>query len=1045
MRKTHWLALALALLCAALLLFSSCSCNPTPTPEPEVKTVTVTFDYRDGSEAVTTTIEEGEIVEEPTAPARTDYDFGGWFTDAACTTPAAFGKIEENTTFYALWVPHNYVLIRFDTCGGAAIAPVAVKRGELLPAPEDPTREGYTFAGWFTDSEGTAPFRFSESPAESMTLYAVWRAAEGYRNVYGYVDGKLVARTVVREGEALTALSVGEEYLCNWYADEGLAKRYDFSAPVNDDLYLYGDLYSAGLTIADGTVLSYAGAGTHVIVPAKWEGKAVTAIGAHAFKGCASLLTVKLPDSIKTVGTSAFSGCVKLQSVNLTAGCTSVGAYAFSRCERLVSFGTVASLAEIADGTFLGCGMLEEITVSPDVTAIGAYAFSGCGALTTLELGDKILSIGEYAFSDCTSLAAFHIPRALEELGNGALTGCSSTVEISGGNRKYKVVAGNLYGEFGTTLLKYVPGEKGESTVTLPGGVTTIAANAFYGNDTLKTLDLRGITLEAGALAGMRALEELTMDTLPTGNPFLAYFFGAPTGTANGSTGVFVPASLHTLNLASEQRRIEDNAFYGCTGLKTVTGISSVRYIGAGAFAYTAIETLKIPATVTAIGEGAFNRCESLRSLEIEADNRAYAAFDGCLYDKSLRRLLVVPRQKTTIAFPDSVTEIASGAFFRSGVKEVVVPASVKTIGAGAFAEAAALEHLSVPFIGASATENTYMLYIFGGTIRGSKNADGSVDYSADNTGAAPATLKKLTVTGTLTAVPDFAFAYLEDTAEFALTGEITAIGMYAYYRTAPEVVKIPATVTQIGDYAFASMSNLKEVTVPGSVGAGLGIAVFYSNSALEIIRFEEGVTVIPRATCYPYTARDSTTGNTIYSSSLKEVYLPASLVEIGEMAFAYMGTYTSGTLNTRFSDELRFTLPANGALKMLGKGAFYMSSVKNLTLPATLEEVGELCFAFCGKLANIAFGNEKDGSALKTLGAASFVSCTGLDTMTIYKKVTATADLPELVQFQPAEEVSYNVFENASVPRIYVYGVALYQKAPYWDDYDKQLFEIGA
>ena len=49
------------------------------------------------------------------------------------------------------------------------------------------------------------------------------------------------------------------------------------------------------------------------------------------------------------------------------------------------------------------------------------------------------------------------------------------------------------------------------------------------------------------------------------------------------------------------------------------------------------------------------------------------------------------------------------------------------------------------------------------------------------------------------------------------------------------------------------------------------------------------------------------------------------------------------------------------------------------------------------------------------------------------------------LEQYRPSDDqIQYNVFEGIEVPAIYVYGSAYYRQAPYWDSYDKQIFEIN-
>lgn len=1051
MRKFNLFLVILTLLCVALFAVSCDGTNPedttgeTQTIAPEDQTLRIAFDYRDGSALVELRLNAGETVSEPEAPSRPGYDFGGWFQDEALSVAAVFGTVRSDMTYYAAWVPHTSCLVRFDSLGGSAVASAVVEKGKAVSAPADPTREGYTFSGWYTDKDCTNAFAFSAALTENTTLYAGWKVADGYAEVSGYIDGSLAATEVVKKGETASPLSPDGEYGYLWYTDADLTTLYSFSTAVNESLRLYGIAYSQGLEIRDGVVVSYTGGVKHVIVPAKWDGKNVTAIGDRAFKGDHTVQTVRLPEGIASIGTSAFADCAKLTSINLTAACRTVGDYAFSGCTRLSDIGSIESLTAIAEGTFLGCESLTKADLSA-VTAIGAHAFSGCKSLQSVTLGDQTTSIGDYAFSDCASLGEFYLPAKLATLGDGVLVGCAPTLTITGGNSTYHTINGSLYyrsGKNAEKLLKYLPGSQDETTLSLPSGVTAIGANAFYGNTNLTTVNLTGYTLEAGSLAGMKAVRELTIDTLPSAHPFLAYYFGAANGSANGATGIFVPSTLEKISFRTEQTALADYAFYGCTGLKTVEGISKIRSIGAYAFAYTALETLKLPAGVTSIGGGAFSRCEKLSAFETESGNTAYSVYDGCLYNKSYSELLIVPRQKETIEFHSGVRKIAAGAFFKSRIKDVVVPDSVTEIAASAFANADALETLTVPFIGGSAAENTYMIYIFGGSIF-STETDGKTEYRVSNSGAAPASLRKLTVRGALTAIPDFAFAYLENVSEFAINGAVESIGIYGYYNTGLKEVVIPSTVKKVGEYAFANMYELESVTVPGSVGAGLGTAVFYNNRNLKIVRFEEGVTVIPDAACFPYSSYDRTTGNTTYSSAIEELYLPSTLEKIGNQAFAYAGTITSGADSTRFL-ELKFVMAKGNALTEIGDSAFYMSAIKEMNLPASLRTIGEFCFASCSQLASVTFGNKTDGSALEKIGGACFTGCTSLNSVTIYKKVTGVADVPTLEQYQPTDDqATFNVFEGIEVPTIYVYGSAFYRLAPYWDSYDKQIYEIN-
>lgn len=64
--------------------------------------------------------------------------------------------------------------VTFDSNGGSDVAKQTVTSGEKVNKPADPTREGYEFAGWYTDSKLTTAYDFSSKVTKSITLYAKW-------------------------------------------------------------------------------------------------------------------------------------------------------------------------------------------------------------------------------------------------------------------------------------------------------------------------------------------------------------------------------------------------------------------------------------------------------------------------------------------------------------------------------------------------------------------------------------------------------------------------------------------------------------------------------------------------------------------------------------------------------------------------------------------------------------------------------------------------------------------------------------------------------
>lgn len=64
--------------------------------------------------------------------------------------------------------------VKFDAQGGSSVNGQTPASGSTVAKPADPTREGYTFAGWYTDEACTKAYDFSVAVTADMTLYAKW-------------------------------------------------------------------------------------------------------------------------------------------------------------------------------------------------------------------------------------------------------------------------------------------------------------------------------------------------------------------------------------------------------------------------------------------------------------------------------------------------------------------------------------------------------------------------------------------------------------------------------------------------------------------------------------------------------------------------------------------------------------------------------------------------------------------------------------------------------------------------------------------------------
>ena len=164
--------------------------NITVKAQWEINRYTITFDTAGGSEIAPITQDYGTNITAPANPTRKGYTFKGWDKEIPETMPA------ENITVKAQWEINQYT-IAFDTNGGSEIAPITQDYGTEITAPDNPTREGYTFIGWDRD----IPEIMS---AENITVTAQWEINR-YTITFDTAGGSDIAPITQDYGTNITA------------------------------------------------------------------------------------------------------------------------------------------------------------------------------------------------------------------------------------------------------------------------------------------------------------------------------------------------------------------------------------------------------------------------------------------------------------------------------------------------------------------------------------------------------------------------------------------------------------------------------------------------------------------------------------------------------------------------------------------------------------------------------------------------------------------------------------------------------------------------
>ncbi|MBP5247587.1 MAG: InlB B-repeat-containing protein [Fibrobacter sp.] len=221
------------------------------TEEP---TYTVTFNsnghaFPNVQSAVVTSTTE---IQNPTLDAANGYELEGWYTDGEFSEGSVYtfgGTTEESFTLYANWSLVTYNITYNLNGGKNANNPDSYTVESENIVLQDPTRDGYTFAGWFYDKEFTnSATQISTGSSGNVTLYAKWTEVTysihylAGKDAYGTVapDTKSYGKSI-KIKDSTDAFTREGYVITGWATSDGGQKKYDLGATykTNADLILY--------------------------------------------------------------------------------------------------------------------------------------------------------------------------------------------------------------------------------------------------------------------------------------------------------------------------------------------------------------------------------------------------------------------------------------------------------------------------------------------------------------------------------------------------------------------------------------------------------------------------------------------------------------------------------------------------------------------------------------------------------------------------------------------------------------------------------------
>ncbi|EAC4931486.1 LPXTG cell wall anchor domain-containing protein, partial [Listeria monocytogenes] len=220
----------------------------------------VTFNI-DGNTSEVKTVTEEDLIPEPTNPTKQGYTFDGWYDAETGGTKWDFttGQMPANDLMLYAHFSVNSYQVNFDIDG--AVMNEAVVYDTLLNEPTAPTKQGYTFDGWYDAETGGNKWDFKtmKMPANDVTLYAHFTVSSYQVNFD--IDGAVTNEAIVYDAllnEPATPTKQGYTF-DGWYDAETGGNKWDFKTmkmPANDvTLYAHFTInnYQANFDI-DGAV-----------------------------------------------------------------------------------------------------------------------------------------------------------------------------------------------------------------------------------------------------------------------------------------------------------------------------------------------------------------------------------------------------------------------------------------------------------------------------------------------------------------------------------------------------------------------------------------------------------------------------------------------------------------------------------------------------------------------------------------------------------------------------------------------------------------------
>jgi len=766
----------------------------------------------------------------------------------------------------------------------------------------------------------------------------------------------------------------------------------------------------------------------------------VTVINDNAFKACATLTELILPETISIIRSSAFRRCSGLKSVTIPNSVVSIGNSAFANsgltrlffnAEKCTVCGDYdyhafpSGLSEVVIGEnvkiipdyfLMENSKLEDVVIPNSVVEIGDYAFSGCSKLASVKLSDSLGIIGDSAFSYCDILSSITIPKSVTGLGHHPFYCCDNlqTLVFNAENCEnlsfweydslFPSSVSNL--TIGETVKKIpVRFLTGSEIVKLkiPNSVTTIEGSAFTGADSLKELEMGNsvttIGTDAFSLCGFAEV------VIPN------------SVTSIGEYAFSRCKSLSTVAMPESLENLENNVFEGCESLVSITLPMTIKTMGYSVFSgCTALENIVLHDDIISIGSCAFSDCVSLKSVSLPKNLSEISSwlFKGCtsLVSIDIPNKITIIRDRAfencsslvEVQLPANVSEISLEAFSGcTSLGNIILPDMINKIGEGAFRNCSQFNNILIPDnvteIGKEAFNGCKMLE--------------TIEFNAvecESSGAFPTSVKNLIIGNKVKKIPPFLLSDGSLIEQLIIPNSVTSIGESAFKNCKKlKSLTMGSGIAQISSGAFSNCSIAKIFWLGNTppdryVSARVNYVSndkfkFDNQKVLPFLssRFTvDGVTYVLTSP----SERTCEIVDCIYSPEYSDCVVDSVVVNKGiELKVDGINAYSF--YGNEYIDNLNFK-----SCKFIDDSALEgCSSIHVVEIPDNTTSLGQSVFLGCTSLVNVYIGK-----GVTRLGHHLFSGCTGLESINVPGNVGYVDDYA----FENCRSLTNVVFEDS-------------------------------